>query len=51
MMTILAKDVKLNVRIGNTLGEEISTNICILQGECLSPILFIVYLAEDAKTN
>ena len=51
MIKIPVKDVKLNVRIGNTRGEKISTNIGVPQGDCLNPILFIVYLAEALKTN
>ena len=48
MMKILLKDVKLNVRIGNTL-EDISTNIGVPQGDCLNPIPFLVYLAEALR--
>ena len=32
-----------------SIGNEINTNIGVPQGDCLSPILFIVYLAEALK--
>jgi hypothetical protein len=51
IMKILINDVKLQVRIGNNLGEKISTNIGIPQGDCLSPVLFIFYLASALKEN
>ena len=46
MMKILIENVKLKTRIGDTMGTEIKTNIGVPQGDCLSPILFIIYLAE-----
>ena len=51
MMKILLKDVKLSVRIGKEFGEKIPTNIGIPQGDCLSPILITVYLADALKTE
>ena len=49
MMKILVEDVILRVKIGKTTGEAIKTNIGIPQGDCLSPILFILYLSEALK--
>ena len=49
MMKILVEDVILRVKIGKTTGEAIKTNVGIPQGDCLSPILFILYLAEALK--
>ena len=49
MIKILIESVKLRVKIGNELGNGIHTNIGIPQGDCLSPIFFIVYLAEALK--
>ncbi len=49
MMKILVENVKLKVKIGNEIGNDIHTNIRIPQGDCLSPIFFIVYLAEALK--
>ncbi len=45
IIKILLKDVKLTVRMGKYKGEEIVTNIGTPQGDCLSPTLFILYLA------
>ena len=46
MMKVLVEDVILRVKIGKTTGEAIKTNIGIPQGDCLSPIIFILYLGE-----
>ena len=46
MMKMLIENVKLTVRIDNTMGEEFTANIGTPQGDCLSPILFTVYLGR-----
>ena len=51
MNKILLKDVKLTVRIGKEFGEKITTNIGVPQGDCLSPIIFTLYLADALKTE
>ena len=45
MLSILILDVKLRVKVGDHEGEEIITEVGIAQGDCLSAILFIFYLA------
>ncbi len=47
MMSILIKEVKLKVKVGKHTGEEIETNVEIVQGDCLSAVLFIYYLAKS----
>ena len=46
MMKILIEDVRLRIRIRNEISEPFITNIGVPQGDCLSPIFFIIYLAE-----
>ena len=46
IIKILITDRILKVRIGRTIETEIKTNIGVLQGDSLSPILFILYLAN-----
>jgi hypothetical protein len=40
------EDVALQVRNGNILGKSFKTNLGIPQGDCLSPVLFTLYLAK-----
>ena len=49
MIKILIENVNMRTRIGESMGYEIKTNIGVPQGDCLSPILFIIYLAENLK--
>ena len=46
MMYLLINSVKLKVRVGRSLGEEILTYIGVVQGDLLSAVLFIFYLAK-----
>ena len=49
MMHLLIDDVILNAKAGDTFGEDILIMIGLCQGDCLSAILFIVYLAYVLK--
>ena len=46
LVKILIKDVMLAVKVNNEKGKEFKTNIGVPQGDCLSPIMFILYLAK-----
>ena len=46
MLYLLIADVELFVRMGKEMGESILTNIGVAQGDCLSALLFIFYLAH-----
>ena len=46
LLHILTNDVKLKVRVGADYGPEFTTSVGIMQGDCLSPVLFILYLAK-----
>ena len=50
MTHVLINDVILNVKIGDKTGPDIHTNIGICQGDCLSPLLFILYLGFAVKS-
>ena len=45
MLSVLILDVRLKVRVGDCVGEEIIAEVGIAQGDCLSAVLFILYLA------
>ena len=46
IIKLLIGDVKLKVKVGDTYSEPFHTNTGTPQGDCLSPILFIWYLAR-----
>ena len=51
MMSILLNVVTLNVRAGKELGDHINTEVGITQGDCLSAVLFIIYVAKSKIPN
>ena len=46
ILHILTNDVKLKVRVCADYGPEFATSVGIIQGVCLSAVLFILYLAK-----
>ena len=46
LLHILTNNVKLRVRVGAECGTDFTTLLGIMQGDCLSAILFIYYLAQ-----
>ena len=49
MMYLLINDAILNMKIGDKVGADIVTAIGICQGDCLSALLFILYLEYAIK--
>ena len=47
MMAVLISDVVLTVKLGKELGEQLKTEVGIAQGDCLSAVLYIFYLAKS----
>ena len=45
LMDILINDVTLKVKIGNETGDEFTTEKGVCQGDCISAVMFIFYLA------
>ena len=46
ILHILTNKPEISVKVGNIVGTSFKTTIGILQGDCLSAILFIFYLAK-----
>jgi sorting nexin-29 len=51
MFSLLLKDVKLQVRVKDQLGDQFNTNIGTPQGDSASALLFTFYLAQALKDN
>ena len=49
LISVLTNRPRIKVKIGNTFGEAFDTLIGIMQGDVLSAILFIFYLAKCLK--
>ena len=49
LISVLTNRPKIKVKIGNSLGEAFDTLVGIMQGDVLSAILFIFYLAKYLK--
>ena len=47
----IISDVVLTVKVGKELGVQIKTEVGIAQGDCLSAVLFIFYLAKSMTPN
>ena len=50
-MSILRNLPKIKVKINQTTSTEFITQVGIMQGDCLSAILFILYLSESLKNE
>ena len=48
LLAILLRDIRLQVRVGTLLAEPFKTNVGVLQEDCLSQILFTLYIVGAA---
>ena len=51
MVKILLEEVEIAVKCGNEIGVSFKTNSGVPQGDCLSAILFILYLSKALQIN
>ena len=51
IIATMIKEVKLQVRVKDETTNNFPTNIGVPQGDCMSPILFTLYLAQALKHN
>ena len=51
LIKILTEDVKLKVRVGTAKSDAFTTKMGVPQGDCLSPILFTLYLAKTLENK
>ena len=51
LLHILTNDVKLKVTVGADYGPGFKTSVGIMQGNCLSAVLFIFYLAKALSSR
>ena len=51
MVSILNSDVVLKMNVGKEVGEHIKTQVGIAQGDWLSAVLFVIYLAKSFTHN
>ena len=49
LLSVLTNRPKIQVKIGNTIGDAFETLVGIMQGDVLSAILFILYLSKSLK--
>lgn len=50
MITYLLAETKIQIKIGQDIGEKFSTTIGTPQGDALSPILFLIYMEHIMRT-
>ena len=49
IISLMIQQVKLQIKVNADMSDKFTTNIGVPQGDCMSPVMFTLYLAQDLK--